>query len=85
MGFVNINHFANWVCENCGFHICDEDLPLLEKALDGVNDYRITKEGFIETVSVPVEEEDEPEAAQPQPGQQEKAKEASAQKEAAPQ
>lgn len=53
MGFVNINNFANWVCENCGFHICDEDLPLLEKALDGVNDYRITRAGFIESVSVP--------------------------------
>ena len=43
MGFISINAFANWVCENCGFHICDEDLPALESALDGVNDYRITK------------------------------------------
>ena len=62
LGFISINNFANWVCENCGFHIADEDLPLLEKALDGVNDYRITREGFMDTVCVPQdpEEDDEP-------------------------
>ena len=52
--------------DNCGFSIADEDLPLLEKALDGVNDYRITREGFIDTVSVPQEEEEE-DNAQEQP------------------
>ena len=59
MGFINVNNFAQWVNENCGYSIADEDLPLLEKALDGVNDYRITREGFIDTVSVPQEEEEE--------------------------
>ncbi len=59
MGYISINSFANWVCDNCGFHICDEDLPGLEIALDGVNDYRITREGFIDTVAVPQEEDEE--------------------------
>ena len=58
MGFISINNFANWVCDNCGFHICDEDLPLLETSLDGMNDYRVTREGFIDTVSTAREEED---------------------------
>ena len=67
MGFINVNNFAQWVNENCGYSIADEDLPLLEKALDGVNDYRITREGFIDTVSVPQEEEEEEDNAQVQP------------------
>ena len=58
MGFISINSFANWVCDNCGFHICDEDLPGLETFLDGSNDYRITKDSFIETISVPADEEE---------------------------
>ena len=61
MGYISINAFANWVCDNCGFHICDEDLPGLETSLDGLNDYRITKAGFVETVSVPADPEDEQE------------------------
>ena len=60
-GFINVNNFANWVYDNCGYQIADEDLPLLERALDGVNDYRITREGFIETVSVPQDPEEEEE------------------------
>jgi len=35
MGYISINAFANWVCDNCGFHLCDEDLPGLETSLDG--------------------------------------------------
>ena len=58
MGFISINSFANWVCDNCGFHICDEDLPGLETVLDGSNDYRITREGFIEMISVPADDEE---------------------------
>ena len=58
LGYISINAFANWVSDNCGFQISDEDLPGLETSLDGVNDYRITKEGFIETVSVPAEDEE---------------------------
>jgi len=65
MGYISVHNFAGWVADNCGFHICDEDLPALEKSLDGENDYRITKAGFIETVSVANdEEEDEAAAAQ---------------------
>ncbi len=59
MGYISINSFANWVSDNCGFYICDEDLPGLEVALDGVHDYRITREGFIDTVAVPQEEDEE--------------------------
>ena len=59
MGYISINNFANWVNENCGFTIADEDLPALETSLDGCNDYRITRDAFIETVSVPAEEEEE--------------------------
>ena len=59
MGYITVNSFANWVCDNCGFHVADEDLPALETALDGVNDYRITKQGFLETVSVPAERDEE--------------------------
>ena len=65
MGFINVNNFANWVSENCGYSIADEDLPLLEKALDGVNDYRITREGFIDAVSVPQDPEEDEEPIQP--------------------
>lgn len=63
MGYISINAFANWVCDNCGFHLCDEDLPGLETSLDGQNDYRITKAGFIETVSVPAEDDESNAAA----------------------
>lgn len=56
-GFISSGQFANWVADNCGYHIADEDLPLLEASLDGSADYRITREGFIETISVPEEEE----------------------------
>ncbi len=59
LGYISINNFANWVADNCGFCIADEDLPALEASLDGLNDYRITKDAFIETVSVPEEEEDQ--------------------------
>ena len=62
-GFINVNNFANWVYDNCGYQIADEDLPLLERALDGVNDYRITREGFIDTVSVPQEPEEDDDQA----------------------
>ena len=41
-GYISASHFANWVADNCGFHICDEDLPALEASLDGSADYRIT-------------------------------------------
>ena len=58
MGFISINAFAMWINENCGFHINDEDLPGLETVLDGSNDYRITRDGFIETVSVPADDEE---------------------------
>ena len=61
MGYVSVNAFANWVCDNCGFHIADEDLSGLETSLDGQNDYRITRAGFIDVVAVPSEEEDEEE------------------------
>ena len=59
MGYISINNFANWVNDNCGFHICDEDLPMLELSLDGMNDYRVTREGFIDTVSNAQEAEQE--------------------------
>ena len=59
LGYISINNFANWVADNCGYQIADEDLPALETSLDGLNDYRITKDAFIETVSVQPEEEEE--------------------------
>jgi len=60
-GYISVHNFAAWVSDNCGFHILDEDLPGLEKSLDGGNYYRITKQAFIESVSVPKEEDDEEE------------------------
>ena len=57
-GFISINSFSNWVRDNCGFHINDEDLPGLETILDGTNDYRISREGFIETISVAADDEE---------------------------
>jgi len=63
MGYISVHNFAGWVADNCGFHICDEDLPALEKSLDGNNNYRIDKATFIETVSVVNEEEEEEAAA----------------------
>ena len=59
MGYISVHNFAAWVADNCGFHICDEDLPGLERSLDGGNYYRITKAAFIETVSVPNDDEEE--------------------------
>lgn len=59
MGFISVHNFAGWVADNCGFHICDEDLPALEQSLDGANYYRITKNAFIETVSVKNEDEED--------------------------
>lgn len=63
MGYVSVSAFANWVCDNCGFHIADEDLAGLETSLDGANDYRITRQGFLDTVQVADDEEEEGEAA----------------------
>ena len=37
-GAVSCNQFAYWVEDNCGFHICDEDMPGLETTLDGSRD-----------------------------------------------
>ena len=59
LGYVTINGFANWVCENCGFHIADEDLPALELCFDDVQDYRICREDFIQTISVHDEADEE--------------------------
>ena len=58
LGYISINNFANWVADNCGYQIADEDLPALETSLDGLNDYRITKDAFIETVSALPEDEE---------------------------
>lgn len=63
LGYISVHSFAAWVAENCGFHILDEDLPGLEKSLDGANYYRITKQAFIESVSVPKEDEEDDGAA----------------------
>ena len=68
-GFISSGQFGNWVADNCGFHIADEDLPALEASLDGSADYRITKEGFIENVSMPEEEESAQNANEPSPQQ----------------
>ena len=59
LGYISINNFANWVSDSCGFQICDEDMPALETSLDGCNDYRIMKDAFIETVSVPADDDEE--------------------------
>lgn len=59
LGFISVNCFADWVSENCGYNIADEELPGLEVALDGKRDYRITRQGFIEAVSA-VSDEPEP-------------------------
>lgn len=63
-GYISVHNFAGWVADNCGFHICDEDLPALEQSFDGGNYYRITKAAFIETVSVANDDEEEEAAAQ---------------------
>ena len=57
-GSVSINVFANWVHKHCGFLIADQDLVGLETVLDGTNDYRISREGFVETISVPADDEE---------------------------
>lgn len=59
MGYISVHNFAGWVADNCGFHIVDEDLPGLEQSLDGGQYYRITKEAFVEAVSVPNDNEEE--------------------------
>ena len=62
-GYITVHNFAAWVAENCGFQILEDDLPGLEQSLDGGNYYRITKEGFVDAVSVPNDEEEEEAAA----------------------
>lgn len=61
MGFLSINAFANWVSQNCGYNIPDCDLSGLSSALDKNNDYRITKDEFVASVSAPQSEQDEAE------------------------
>ena len=54
-GTVSISAFQNWILDNCGFQISDQDLPDLETVLDGTSDYQISRDGFIETISVPAD------------------------------
>lgn len=63
LGYVSVNAFSHWVSENCGYTLADEDLPGLADALDGGNEYRISREAFIEAVSAAEPEEEEPKPA----------------------
>lgn len=59
-GYLSANAFSHWVSQNCGYNIPDADLIGLCRQLDTNNDYRITREEFIASVSVPQQtEEDE--------------------------
>ena len=59
-GYLSCNAFSHWVSQNCGYKIPDADLLGLCGQLDANNDYRITREEFIASVSVPQQtEEDE--------------------------
>ena len=83
-GYVTINGFGNGVRENCGFHIADEDLPALELCFDDVQDYRIGREDFIQTISVQFEEADDEEAPKDKEPKDKKEKAPKDKKEKAP-
>lgn len=59
MGYLSSNAFAHWVSQNCGYTIPDADLPSLSTFLDKNNDYRITKQEFVEAVSAPQDDDEE--------------------------
>ncbi len=59
MGYISTATFVTWVFDNCGFHICDEDMAGIEAALDGQVNYRISRENFMLAIEVSQEEEDE--------------------------
>ena len=58
-GFVSLGQFERWIADNCGFQVKRDDLMALQKSLDANNDYRITRDEFINSVSVVVDEEDD--------------------------
>ena len=61
MGYVSTAAFADWVSKNCGYNIPHYDLPGLSTALDKNNDYRISRQEFIDSIAAPQYEDDEEE------------------------
>jgi len=59
LGYLSLNVLTNWVSDNCGFNIRNEDLLSLQRSLDRNNDYRIEREEFIKSVAPFAEEQEE--------------------------
>ena len=57
-GQISEQEFSNWISHNCGYNISREDISILSAALDKNNDYRVTKDEFIASVSAPQDEDD---------------------------
>ena len=62
LGYLSLNVFANWVADNCGYLIKNEDLLGLQRSLDKNSDYRISRDEFIGSVTPPVDPEEEGDA-----------------------
>jgi hypothetical protein len=46
-----MNRFANWVSDNCGFTVNDEDLTFIQEGLSSGNSHCIRKEDFLQRVN----------------------------------
>lgn len=58
MGSVSTNAFMYWIQDNCCYNLKPEELRSLLSRFDKFNEHRITREAFIDAVSVYVEEEE---------------------------
>ena len=50
-GYFYINKFANWVSQNCGFTILNEDLPYVQEGLNGGRSHIVNKDVFLKRVN----------------------------------
>lgn len=50
-GYFYINRFANWVSQNCGFTILNEDLPYVQEGLNGGRSQIVNKDVFLKRVN----------------------------------
>lgn len=58
-GSLSLNIFSNWIQDNCCYNLKQSELVSLQSRFDKNNDYRITKEQFVEAVSALQEEEEQ--------------------------
>jgi len=50
MGHVSSSHLRRWIMNNCNYNVPEEDIFVLQRALDINDDYKITREEFVKSV-----------------------------------